>query len=95
MKFLTYLTLFLFISFLSIPTVVALIDKDADVSFCYSMTEEELQKDFKQIKASFDLTFYEIKFCAFVQNNSKILFENKSKHDTVSEEIFSPPPELV
>ena len=95
MKFLTCLTLFLFVSFLSMPTVITLIDKKADVSFCYSMTEEELQKGFKEIKASLDLSFQEIKFFAFVQKNSKIHFEKTSKHDTVSEEIFSPPPELV
>ena len=95
MKSATRILMFLFIAFLSTPTIVTLIEKNTDISMYFNSTEEEIQKDFKEIKADlkqhFDYPFIEFK----VTTNSKIISENLSKHDNVSEEIFSPPPELI
>ena len=94
MKFISRLILLLFLTFLSTPTVVSLIEKNSNVSMFYNFTEEEIHKDLK-LKADcgheYDFIFqnFPIKF------NSKIISENLSKHDNVLEEIFSPPPELV
>ena len=90
--------LFIFISFLSVPTIVTLIEKNSDVSIFYSLAEEEIQKELKEIKEvkaevklhfNFDIVLF------LKTTNAKIFSENKSKHDSVSEEIFSPPPDLV
>jgi hypothetical protein len=91
----TYITLFFFISFIALPTVMTMIDKDIDVSVCYSLNEEEIQKEIKEIKVNFNLfdKMYHLELS--VKTSTKILFENTSKHDAVFEEIFSPPPELV
>jgi MinD-like ATPase involved in chromosome partitioning or flagellar assembly len=95
MKLVARLLLVLFVAFLSTPTIVKLIEKDTDISSFYSFSEEELHKDYKEIKA--DLSHeYEFVFVDLSSNISvKIISENLSRHDNVSEEIFSPPPELV
>ena len=95
MKSVARILMVLFIAFLSTPTIVTLIEKNTDISMFYSFSEEEIHKDFKDIKADikqhFDYPFIEFK----VTTNSKIISENLSRHDNVFEEIFSPPPELV
>lgn len=72
-----------------------LIEKNTDISMFYNYSEEEIHKDFKEVKAdlrqNFDYPFVENK----IATNSKIVSENLSNHDTVFEEIFSPPPDLV
>ena len=85
----------LFIAFLSTPTIVTLIEENTDVSFFYNFSEEEIHQDLKVIKAVLkqnnNLSFLKTK------NNLKlkIISKNESRHDNVTEEIFSPPPELA
>ena len=95
MKFASGILLVLFLTFLSTPTIVTLIEKNTDVSFFYSFSEEEIHKELKQIKAdlrqNFDYPFMVLK----IKSNSNIISENLSRHDNVAEEIFSPPPNLI
>lgn len=98
MKFLASAFLVLFIAFLSTPSVVMLIEKSADISLIYDFSEDENQKEnkeFKELKS--DFTFKnQIEFIAIKFNYSKnIISENVLKHDSISEEIFIPPPELI
>ena len=98
MKFLASTLLVLFITFLSAPTVVMLIEKSADISLICDFCEEENQKENKEIKEiNADFTFKNhFEFIAFKSNCSKkIISENVLKHDAISEEIFIPPPELI
>ena len=94
MKFLARLLLVFFISFLATPTIVSVIKKNTDISLFYSFNEEELHKDFKELKA--DLSHnYEFTFVNLSSTtSSKIISENLSRHDNVSGKIFSPPPDL-
>jgi hypothetical protein len=95
MKFVTRIVLFLFLAFLSAPTLIALIAKDTDTSLCYSLNEEELQKDMKEIKADLIQEFaFNFNYVPLIEK-TKIISENLSKHDNVASVIFSPPPELV
>ena len=95
MKFTAIIILILFVTFLSTPTVVSLIQKSSDISMFYSFAEEEIHKELKEVKAeikqSFDYPFSD----TTIKENLTIISENLSKHDNVSEEIFSPPPELI
>jgi len=95
MKFISTIVLVFFISFLATPTIVSVIKKGSDVSVLFSFDDEESQKDFKEIKADltikYDFTSVNYSIITF----SKIISENLSRHDNVSEEIFSPPPEIV
>ena len=95
MKTVVSIVLFLFISFLSAPTIISLIKKNTDISMFYNFNEEELHKDCKEIKA--DLVYhYDIVFSdLIIVKKSKIISEILSKHDNVAGEIVAPPPELI
>ena len=94
MKFLSIILIFLFIVFLSTPTLVTLIEKNTNVSLFYSLAEEEIHKELKEVKAEvkqhFDYPFFDLK----IDKNTTIVSENLSRHDKVSSEITSPPPEF-
>lgn len=95
MKFFARLVLTIFVIFLSTPTVVTLIKKSSDTSVVYSFSEEEIHKEIKEVKAEvkqhFDYPFLDLK----INKNTAIISENLSRHDNVTSEIFSPPPELI
>ena len=83
----------MFVSFLAAPTVVSLIEDEADVSMVYSLTEEEIQKELKEIKAGPE-TEFQFAFVDLRKNTSKINSENLLRHDNAFGDIFSPPPEI-
>ncbi|MEW5675704.1 hypothetical protein ABGT15_05280 [Flavobacterium enshiense] len=94
MKFLTNIVLLLFFAFLATPTVVGILESDTDVSVVYTFSEEEIHKEVKEIPMHIgDI----LQICSVPSSDeiSLITTENEQKHDNVSEEIFSPPPELV
>jgi hypothetical protein len=94
MKSVARILIILFITFLSMPTIVSLIEKNTDVSFFYSFAEEEIHKDLKEIKADLKQQFDYPNMVLKIKLNSKINSENLLYHVKVLEEIFSPPPEL-
>lgn len=93
MKLTAQILLFVFITFLITPTVVSVIQKNADMSVFYSFSEEE--KAQKEIKA----IFYCDAVCATVihtdLNSGLIHSENLSRHNKITSKIFIPPPEQV
>ena len=95
MKLIVKFILFVFVTFLTTPTIVTLIEQNTDISMFYSFAEEENHKDLKEIKADLRLTcdypFMDTVGC----QNSIIIFENLTRHDNIAEEIFIPPPKLV
>lgn len=92
MKLIAKFTLFVFVTFLTAPTIVTLIEKNSDISMFYSFAEEENHKEIKaDLRLNFDYPFMEV----VEHQNSKIIFENLTRHDYIAEEIFIPPPELV
>ena len=93
MEFCTKLLLVLFVTFLSTPTVVSLIEKNCDTSIFYTMTEEE--ETHKELKVVFDDHYHaEISLIADA-SLGKIHSENLSRHDNVSSSVFSPPPDQI
>jgi hypothetical protein len=94
MKIAAKILLLIFITFLALPTIVRLIEKNTDVAVFYSF-EEEAEKDLKEIKANlkqdFDCPFLNLE----TKKNNQIVFENLSGHDNIAQEINSPPPKLV
>ena len=94
MKIIVDIVLFLFLSFLAAPTIVSLLQDDADVSMVYSLTEEEIQKEIKEVKAA-PYTELRLAFFAPAKKNSLITSMNHEEQDNVSREIHSPPPEIV
>ncbi|MFL9837500.1 hypothetical protein ABS768_08330 [Flavobacterium sp. ST-75] len=94
MKFLVKIVIFLFLSFLATPTVISLLEDDTDISMVYSLNEEEIHKEIKEIKAGPELEF-EMPLI-IVEKKSKVI---NSKYllrlDNAFGDIFSPPPERV
>tara|TARA_R110000868_G_scaffold68390_8_gene202231 strand:+ start:147 stop:431 length:285 start_codon:yes stop_codon:yes gene_type:complete len=94
MKLIARLLLFLFIAFLSTPTIVRMIEKSCDTSVIFSMTEEEhAKKEFKVFDYYNELQ--DVSLLSNYNKSSLILSENLSKHDKISASIFSPPPDLA
>jgi len=94
MKFMANIVLFLFFAFLATPTVIGIIERDVDTSVAYTFSEEEIQKEVKEIPVSIG-HILQIQPIASSLSSSVINIENELKHDNASEEIFSPPPETV
>lgn len=94
MKLLSRLILMMFITFLSTPTIVTLIEKNTDTILFFSFNEKEIHKDLKEVKAEvkqqFDYPFINIQL-----KNIAIISKNLVHHDNIASEIFSPPPELI
>lgn len=95
MKTVVCIVIILFLSFLSLPTIVGFFDNDdTDISMVYNMSEEEevhksfnLKEALKSSKQIFSFRFE-------MPISKKIVTENHIQYDSVLEEIFSPPPEV-
>jgi len=96
MKVLVSFLVFLLITFLSTPTIISVLDKDADISYFYTLSEEE------ENQVSFD----EIKSVALSSQELLSLFYNSSvtlnvamvanlSFTNLAHQIFSPPPEFI
>lgn len=94
MKFAVNFFLIVFISFLAMPTIVTLIEEKVNVTAFYSTSEEEIQKEVKELK----LVLKEYCFQGILQfefnSNIKIFNENQSNLDLISRDILIPPPKL-
>lgn len=92
MKCAVSILLFIFISFLSVPTIVTLIDKKVDVTAFYSFSEEEIHKEIKaEFKMNHSIDFTNYNYIT----KTKIFSENQSNLDLISKEILIPPPKFV
>jgi hypothetical protein len=94
-KTIVTILLFVFVSFIAAPTVMSLIKENRTSSLFFNCDEEEMIKDFKELKVVLNQDFSFIPVHYSFPTNSNIISENLSRHDNVSEEIFSPPPELI
>ncbi|UOK41973.1 MULTISPECIES: hypothetical protein [Flavobacterium] len=92
MKIWVNIVLFLFMTFLATPTIVGMLEGDNDTSMFYSLSEEEVQKEIKEIPVGIAAVFH-FETVKFPEKKITVNFQNEQKHDNVSEEIFSPPPE--
>ena len=96
MKFFLNIVLFIFITFLSTPTLVGMIDDKVDTSYFYSMCEEEENHaPFNEIK-SIPSNHYSLLNIDLEESKA---FDISTKHDVaffnLAHQIFSPPPNLI
>jgi hypothetical protein len=96
MKNIAGILAFLFISFLLCPTIVVIIDKHSDVSYVFSMTEEEQSKEGKTLT---EFTFHENDSnhlsIDFLSNRKIISYKVKKDLDLLYPEVISPPPDIA
>lgn len=97
MKLLVNIFLFVFISFLSTPTLIGMVDKDADTSYFYTMCEEEENHaPFNEIKSVPITNYSVVNFSTIQLAKINILINlNLIAFDNLAHQIFSPPPNLV
>lgn len=97
MKFLVNIVLFIFITFLSTPTLIGMFDDKVDTSDYYTMCEEEIENFelFNEIKSlpSNQITFLELE----IEENTNSFIS--TQHDftvfNLAHQIFSPPPNRI
>ena len=96
MKLLASIVLFLFITFLSTPTIVGMIDNQVDTSYFYSTCEEEENHaPFNEIKSVPTKHFSFTNFTLNTLKKLNVLIEHDLSFDNLAHQIFSPPPNFI
>jgi hypothetical protein len=93
MKIIVKFLIVFFLTFLTTPTIVSLVEKKVTISFSYDNSEsDEFQKELKT-----DFIFVSLSYPEFnlKKKSITILFENLNKHDTISRKIVIPPPDTI
>jgi hypothetical protein len=94
MKLSISFVLLLFLTFLSLPTIIGYLNSDTDISMVYSMSEEEEFQETLTFKEAIKTKKDIFPLCYELQSTKRIICENHIQYDDVLEEIFSPPPNL-
>ncbi len=92
MKFVVNIVLLMFVSFLSLPTIISVVKNDSDISVVYTLTEEEMNKEKEVVvytKTEFQFTFIESAI-----NSTLIQSQHLQKKDNFFGDVFLPPPEV-
>lgn len=96
MKILSSIFLILFITFLSTPSLIVLVDEEVNTANFYSMAEEEENHaPFNEIK--FISTTFQIPLVVDFEGLQKVqvCVFNDRKVNSIKPNVFHPPPELV
>lgn len=93
MKFIARILLFIFIAFLSTPTIVQAIKKGNSAAVSFSIAEEEVHKELKNVMHP-SILEHEVIIPVYIEKKT-IVSENIVKLDNISPSIFAPPPNLV
>ncbi|PBJ14337.1 hypothetical protein [Flavobacterium sp. ACN6] len=93
MKLLARILLFIFIAFLSTPTIVQAIKKGNNTAVSFSIAEEEVHKELKNVMHP-SILEHEVIISVYIEKKT-ILSENIVKLDNISPSIFAPPPNIA
>jgi len=93
MKLIANIVLFIFITFLATPTIIGMVDEDADTSYFYNMCEEEENHaPFNEIKSIpiHNCSIHNFSLNKLVKLN--VLIIHDLSFANLAHQIFSPPP---
>nr|WP_294780532.1 hypothetical protein [uncultured Flavobacterium sp.] len=93
MKFVARILLFIFVAFLSTPTIVQALKKGNNAAVSFSITEEEVHKELKNVMHP-SILEHEVILPVYIQKKT-IVSENIVKLDNISPSIFAPPPNIA
>ncbi|MFA7444527.1 MAG: hypothetical protein WCY89_01140 [Flavobacteriaceae bacterium] len=93
MKVKALFLLLLFMSFTAAPTILSSLYNDIDVSYAYTLAEEEEVHDHSADKLKIIPKIIEIDFSLSDRFYVKIPTEFLLTHNNTLREVFSPPPE--
>ncbi len=93
MKVNAFALLLIFLSFVTLPSIISNVCKDVDISsvFNFSEEKEENHKSGVEKNTEFSSSFYDLGFIN--QQEVLLTYEILHKHINTSLEIFLPPPE--
>ena len=93
MKLIINIVLFLFIIFLSTPTVVGMIDDDVDISCFYNLAEEEeTNPTVLEVKILPTIQYAFFNFFTLETLKYNVNLNHLLSYDNLAHKIFSPPP---
>jgi hypothetical protein len=92
MKLAVGFLLVLFITYLSTPSIVSIIDSGIDLTIDFGSIDEDESDILKITLKSFPFVFFSGETATYGTN---IYFRNVLKHSFLSDSIFIPPPEQV
>lgn len=95
MRFKVALFLFVFVSFLTIPAIVVLLEEKSDISILLSLDDEEVEKEVLDLYVTSEFQyFYDVEY--LVCNCSIQKFSNQRTNlDSISLDKVIPPPKMV
>jgi uncharacterized radical SAM superfamily protein len=94
MKTTTKLFLIIFITFLSIQTIVRLLEKNSDISIIDDFSDEDQSIKVLKIEFNFVETF-DLQKNNIKKTTSKIFSKFKFRYEMTFSKIFIPPPKLA
>ncbi|WP_461533253.1 hypothetical protein [Sinomicrobium sp.] len=80
--------------FIITPTVIIIIEQDADVSLFYSATEEETKETIKVVDDRIGKSMYDTPFLAFFMSEKGNMVYIENLHLSWLADKFCPPPEF-
>ncbi len=93
MKLIINTVLFLFIIFLSTPTVVGMFDDDVDISCIYNLAEEEeTNPTVLEVKILPLIQYTFLNFFIFETSKFNVNLNHVLSYNNLAHKIFSPPP---
>ena len=96
MKFLSVIFLVSFLTFLVTPTVIGVIDNEADTSYFYSMCEEEENfTSFSEIESIQTSCISIFKIAIKSSTEFSYVLVTNLIFDNLAHQIFSPPPNFI
>ncbi|MCL9770070.1 hypothetical protein NAT47_06555 [Flavobacterium sp. HXWNR69] len=96
MKLFVNLFLFIFISFLSTPTIIGIVNKEVNISYFYNMCEEEENHaPFNEIKTVPFANYSFLVFSTSYIERLDFVVEHIISFDNLAHQIFSPPPNIL
>ena len=97
MRVFTLVMFFCFTTFLVVPTVVSIINHDADISVFFDLEEDSNEKEVasKEVKMAQEIHNYNLVVYYNIPNGNKIIIYHDAIISNNYTPIFSPPPELI
>ena len=96
MKFLSVIFLFSFLTFLATPTIIGVIDNEADTSHFFSMCEEEENfTSFSEIESIQTSCISIFKIAIKSSTEFSYVLVTNLIFDNLAHQIFSPPPNFI
>lgn len=95
MRFKVALFLFVFVSFLTIPAIVVLLEEKSDISILLSLDDEEVEKEVLDLYVTSEFQYSYAAQCFTYKSLLQKVSKQHTNLDSISLDIVIPPPKRV